>query len=780
MRTPLSLALRSLLSVAALAPCAAHAQAGGAQGDLVETLLSQMTLEEKAGQLSQIGAQQTPTGPRVAGGSDDDVRRGRIGSLLGVSGAQATRKLQRIAVEESRLHIPLLFAFDVLHGFRTVFPVPLAEAASFDLELAERTARVAGREAATHGVHWTYAPMVDVARDPRWGRVVEGSGEDPFLGAALAAARVRGFRGGSVADATTVLSTAKHFAGYGGAEGGRDYDAVEISERTLREIYLPPFRAAVEAGTDAIMPAFHELGGVPMHAHEKLLRDMVRGEWGFRGLFVSDYTAVQELIMHGIAGTPEAATTLAMEASVDVDMMSNFYASHLPALVRSGRIAESALDDAVRRVLAAKQRLGLFEDPYRFSDATREEALAPSSRALAREAAQKSIVLLKNERGLLPLRKDLRTLAVIGALATDAQATLGAWAGVGRAEDTITVLAGLRAAVSPSTRVLYAPGASPTSDDRSGLDEAARVAKEADAVVVVIGESEEMTGEAHNRASLGLPGAQEALLERLRETGKPLVLVLMNGRPLALSATAEQAPALLEAWYLGHEMGHAVADVVFGDVSPSGKLPMTFPRSVGQVPIYYNRKQSGRPPREDERYSSKYLDLPWTPLYPFGYGLSYTTFAYDKPQLSATRIGPRDVLRVRVRVRNTGPRAGDEVVQLYLRDEVASITRPVRALRGFRRISLPKGATREVTFSLDENDFALLDGDYRRVVEPGRFTVYVGGSSLDTQHASFEITEGATLPGLGPAIPLSMRGAYVKKLAPSPKSTAPDAGPRTR
>jgi beta-glucosidase len=730
-------------------------------GDLVESLLAQMTLEEKAGQLTQWSAQQTPTGPKMKAGSEADVRAGRVGSFLGAYGVATTRKLQRVAVEESRLKIPLLFSYDVIHGFRTTFPVPLAEASAFDPQLAERTARAAAVEATAHGLHWTYAPMVDIARDPRWGRVIEGAGEDSFLGAALAVARVRGFRG-SAADAlrgTSMLATAKHFAAYGAAEAGRDYNTVDVSERTLHEVYLPPFRAAVEAGVDAIMPAFNEIAGTPMHAHRALLRDVLRGQWGFKGLVVSDYTGISELMVHGIAAHPVVATTRAFEASVDVDMMADFYLEQLPSLVRSGKLPQKALDDAVRRVLVAKQRLGLFADPYRHMDEAREQndGMSATTRVLALEAARASIVLLKNERTLLPLKKNLKKLAVLGALAEDRWSTLCAWPAAGRPEDTVTVLDGIRAAVSADTQVLYTVGASPKSDDVSDLDEAERTAKSADAVVLVIGESDRMTGEAHNRSVLGLPGAQDALFERVRKVGKPLAVLLMNGRPLAIPEVAEHAPAILETWCLGHEMGHAVADVLFGDVNPSGKLPITFPRAVGQVPLYYNHKSTGRPPRAEEMYSSKYLDVHWTPLYAFGHGLSYTSFRYQRPKLSAQRLAPGEALTVEVSVQNTGARAGDEVVQLYLRDDAASVTRPVRTLRGFQKVSLAKGASRTVTFTLDQDDFALLDDKLKRVVEAGTFTVFVGGSSSTDNQASFEVTSTTHLPGLGPAIPRQLR-----------------------
>ncbi|WP_223526330.1 glycoside hydrolase family 3 N-terminal domain-containing protein [Pseudomonas sp. BF-B-26] len=737
----------------------AYADSSSGNDNLIETLLAQMTLEEKAGQLTQLGMQATPTGPIVDNKGENIVRVEDSGSLLGVYGAETTRQLQRRAVEGSRLHIPLLFSFDVVHGFRTIFPVPLAEASAWDPELSQRTARAAAVEATASGLHWTFAPMVDIARDPRWGRVVEGAGEDPFLGSSLAVARVRGFRGTDEKNASMMLATAKHFVAYGAAEGGRDYNTADISERTLREVYLPPFRAAVEAGADAIMPGFNEIAGAPMHANRSLLKERLRDQWGFDGVIVSDYSGIPELMEHGVAAIPTTAVNLALEATMDIDMVSGLYAKELPALVRSGQIPQRLLDDAVRRVLQTKQRLGLFENPYRYSDPVRERqlTLSPQMRALAREAAQKSIVLLKNDNQLLPLPKDIHKLLVVGALATDANATLGSWPGDGRPEDSITVLEGIKRAVSPATQVIYRPGASPDNAELSGVDEAQRAAADADVVIAVLGESADMSGEARSRASLGLPGAQDALLLRLIESGKPLVVILMNGRPLAIPRMAEKVPAILESWFLGSEMGHGVADVLFGDVNPSGKLPITFARSVGQVPIYFEHKNTGRPPSKEAVFTSKYVDQPWTPLYPFGHGLSYTTFTYDTPRLSATTLTASEKLSVQVTVRNTGKRAGEEIIQLYLRDDVASVTRPVRSLRGFVRVRLAPEETRTVSFLLDEEDFALLDKYFLRVVEPGTFTVFVGGSSATDNQASFEVTSGKRLPGLGSAIPRMLR-----------------------
>jgi beta-glucosidase len=703
-----SMVLASLLAIEEAQGTAPHSQ----MDRFIDSLVAWMTVEEKLGQLTQVHER----------GEEEirvEIRAGRVGSLLGSHGAAHLRELQRVAVEESRLKIPLLFALDVLYGFRTIFPVPLAQASSWDPAAVEQAARIVAIEATAAGVHWTYAPMVDIARDPRWGRVVDGAEEDPYLGSVMAAAHVRGFQGTDLSAPNSLLACAKHYVAYGGAEGGRDYNVVDVSERTLRETYLPPFRAAVDAGVATVMPAFNEVVGIPMHANRRLLRDVLRGKWGFDGVVVSDHTGIKELVAHGVAGTPAEAGMLALRAGVDVDMVSQIYVDVLPRLVRAEKLLQAAVDDAVRRVLRAKYRLGLFEDPYRGGDPARERdsMLTPAHLAAAREMARKSTVLLKNERKVLPLSKSIGTLAVIGPLADDAQAPLGRWGGIGRPEDVVTVLAGIRRAVSPATKVLYAKGADVQGTDTSGFTEAVNLASEADAVVLILGEHHGMSGEATSRSTLDLPGMQLELAKAVHATGKPVVVVLMNGRPLSITWLAEHVPAILEAWFLGVQMGPAVADVLFGDVSPSGKLPVTFPRAVGQVPIYYNHKNTGRPPSPTDFFTSKYLDLPWTPLYPFGHGLSYTTFAYRNLRLSALTLRPSDTLTVRVNVTNTGARAGDEVVQLYIRDEVASVTRPVKELRGFQRISLGPGETRTVTFTLDADDLAFYDREMRRVVE---------------------------------------------------------------
>jgi beta-glucosidase len=718
------------------APLPARSARDQTMEQFIESVLAKLTLEEKLGQLAQYRGRGTPTGPQVPEGGEAEIRAGRVGSFLGVHGAAYTREMQRIAVQESRARIPLLFAEDVIHGFRTIFPVPLAAAASWDVTAVERAARVAATEASVAGLHWTFAPMVDIARDARWGRIVEGAGEDPYLGAAMAAANVRGYQGKDLRDPLSIMATAKHFVAYGAAEAGRDYNTADVSERTLREVYLPPFKAAVDAGVASVMASFNEVSGVPMHANDALINGLLRREWGWNGVVVSDYTGVMELIPHGIAADRTQAGILALAAGVDIDMVSGIYTGQLPAAVRAGRIAESVVDEAVRRVLRAKYRLGLFEDPFRHGDSYRESrlTLGPEHVAEARALARKSIVLLKNApRGagpVLPLRKDLRTLAVIGTLAEDRASALGSWAVSGREEDAIPVLDGIREAV-PDTNVRFVRGAPVEGHDTSGIAEAVRVARASDAVIMVLGEHRDMSAEARNRTSLDLPGAQLQLLQAVHATGVPLVVVLMNGRPLSIPWLDENVPAIVEAWYLGVQMGPAVADVLFGDYNPGGKLPVSVPRTVGQEPLYYNHKNTGRPPSEEERYSSKYIDVPWTPLYPFGHGLSYTTFSYSAPRLSATRIAAADSITVQVDVTNTGPVAGDEVVQLYLRDDVASVTRPVRELRGFQRLTLQPGETRTASFTLRPDDLAFYDQRMRWVVEPGAFTVWVGTSSAD-------------------------------------------------
>ena len=692
--------------------------AAPASAQSLDSLLSRMTLEEKLGQLNLLSA-----GGRASPEQMQLVRAGKLGGLFNVMGAENTTPVQRIAVTESRLKIPLLFGLDVIHGYRAIFPIPLGEASSFDPEAAEATARAAGQEAAAFGINWTYAPIVDIARDPRWGRIAEGSGEDPYIGSLMAAARVRGFQ-------QNIFATAKHFAGYGAAEAGREYNETEISERTMREVYLPPFKAAVDAGVASLMSAFNDVAGVPASGNAWLTDTVLRREWRFPGFVVSDWTSVAELINHGIAGSQAEAGRRALTAGVDMDMQSSIYVDSLAALVQSNRIPLAVVDSAVMRILRAKQRLGLFRDPYR----ARTAPPATELRALARRVAGESIVLLKNERSLLPLAKT-GTIAVIGPLADNKEEPLGPWHTQGRAEDVVSVLQGIKTKVQT---VLYAQGSGIDDTSKAGFAAAVAAARQAKVAVLVLGERGDMSGEAASRSSLGLPGVQEQLLEAVAATGTPVVLVLMNGRPLILEWASDHVPAIVETWFLGIEAGNATADVLFGDVNPSARLPVTFPRVLGQVPLYYNHRNTGRPPDANNKYTSKYIDVPVTPRYPFGYGLSYTTFGYSNLKLSAARARVSDTITATVTVTNSGGREGTEVVQLYVRDEVASVSRPVRELKAFRRVTLKPGESRAVDLRVAVRDLWFIGLDMKPVVEPGTFRVYVGPNSAEGLEATFE------------------------------------------
>jgi beta-glucosidase len=708
----------------------------------INALLARMTLAEKLGQLQQLDGEANgayrPEHP-------DMIRKGLLGTTLNIRGAKRTNELQRIAMQESRLKIPVLFAFDVIHGYRTIFPVPLGEAASWDTKAVERAAAVAAAEASAAGVRWTFAPMVDIARDARWGRIVEGSGEDAFLGSAMASARVRGFQGKDYSAPDKVVACAKHWVAYGAAEAGRDYNTTEVSERTLREVYFPPFKAAVEAGVGTFMSAFNDLNGEPTSANSFTLTKVLRHEWKFDGIVVSDYESVRELMNHGTAATEAEAAQAALAAGVDVEMVSRLYNKHGAQLIREGKLSMAAIDEAVRRVLRIKFRLGLFDKPY--TDENRESAVMLSREhlATARDVAARSLVLLKNERQTLPLDKNPRSLALIGPLADDQLSVIGSWSGDGRKEDAVTLLAGIKAKVPASTKITYAKGCEVSGGTTEGIAEAVNLARQADVAILVVGESADMSGEAASRTSLDLPGHQPELVKAVVATGKPTVVVLMNGRPLTINWIAENAAAILETWFAGTQAGHAIADVLFGDVNPGGKLPVTFPRSVGQAPLYYNHKNTGRPPDANNKYTSKYLDMPWTPLYPFGYGLSYTEFKLSNLQLSARSIAPDGRLTVSVEVENAGKRAGDEVVQLYIRDLAASVTRPVKELRGFERLTLQPGEKRRLEFQLTSEHLGFYNRDMRFVVEPGEFKVFVGNSSQGGLEASFAVATGKNL-----------------------------------
>jgi len=685
----------------------------------IDELLVRMTLEEKIGQMVQYSYRDTEDLKCL-------IAEGKVGSLLNVRGCEKANTLQKLAVEKSRLGIPLILGNDVIHGYRTVFPIPLGEASTWDPELIEKACRVAAREARSAGTHWTFGPVVDIARDPRWGRIAEGAGEDPFLGSTMAKARVLGFQGESLSNPSSLVACPKHYVGYGGAEGGRDYNTVEMSLNTLYEIYLPPFEAAIKAGASTLMSAFNELNGLPSSANFFTLTRILRQEWGFRGFVVSDWNAIGELIQHGFAATPSEAGIKALQAGVDMDM--------------EGKVSEKVIDESVRRILRIKFLLGLFEQPYSDPKLERQVTLSKENRSIALDVARKSIVLLKNENNLLPLSKELKALAIIGPLAESKIDPLGTWACAGRPEDVVTVLEGIVSKVPTTTKILYEKGCDVSGQDIEGFEEAINAASGAEVVIAVLGESAIMSGEASSRASLDLPSKQEDMLKALSQTKKPIILVLMNGRPLSISWAAENVSAILETWHLGVECGNAVADVLFGDYNPGGKLPVTFPRTVGQVPIYYNHKNTGRPPAQI-KYTSKYLDIPSTPLYPFGYGLSYTNFDYSSLKISSEKIGTFGSLFISVDIRNSGSRLGEEVVELYIRDLVSSITRPVKELAGFKRLSLAPGETKTVIFTLGPEHLGFWNEHLEYVVEPGIFKVWVGPNSVEGLEGSFEVVE---------------------------------------
>ena len=702
----------------------------------IDALMAKMTLEEKLGQLQQLDGEGNGT---FRPEHPDLVRKGLLGSTLGVRGARNTNQLQHVAMDESKLKIPLLFGFDVIHGYRTIFPIPLAEASSWDPALAEQSTSIAAREAYSTGLRWTFAPMLDIARDPRWGRITEGAGEDPYLGAAFARARVRGFQGSDYSAPNKILACAKHWVAYGAAEGGRDYNTTEMSENTLREVYFPPFKAAVDAGVGTVMSAFNELNGVPTSANPFTLTKVLRGEWKFEGFVVSDYTSVKELINHGVAADDKDAARAALNAGVDMEMVSRTFNQQGPALLREGQLTQATIDEAVRRILRIKFRLGLFEHPYVDETLEGNSLLTAENRAVARAIADRSMVLLKNDRETLPLSKTVHSIAVIGPLADDKRAPLGWWSGDGKPADTVTPLAGVKLKVSPETKVSYAKGCDTQGDSTAGFAEAVAAARASDVALVFVGEPAESVGEAASKSSLDLPGRQMDLIKEIHATGKPTVVVLMNGRPLTIGWVAENVPAILEAWMGGTESGNAIADVLFGDVNPGGKLPVTWPRAVGQVPIYYNHMNTGRPPEANNRYTSKYLDVPWTPQFPFGYGLSYTQFKITNLQLSAQRIRTSGNLTVTVDVENVGKRPGDEVVQLYIRDIAASMTRPVKELKGFRRLTLQPGEKKHLEFVLTPEHLGFWNREMRFVVEPGEFKVMVGPNSDDVIETKFAV-----------------------------------------
>jgi beta-glucosidase len=738
-----------------------HAQpsvADSKMNSFIDDLMSRMTLEEKIGQLNLLSVGFDVTGPQLSRDADTEIRQGQVGGVFNTYTPVAVRKLQTQALKESRLGIPLLFGYDVIHGHKTIFPIPLGLSCTWNMDSIQRSARIAATEASADGVNWTFSPMVDIARDPRWGRIAEGAGEDPYLGAQIARAMVRGYQEDDFSRSNALMACVKHFALYGAAEAGRDYNTVDMSRLQMYNYYLPPYRAAVEAGVGSVMSSFNEVDAVPASGNHWLLTDLLRKQWGFQGFVVTDYAAVNEMTEHGM-GDVQKDAELALKAGVDMDMVSEAFRKNLPGLVAHGEIPESTIDQACRRILEAKYKLGLFTDPYHGCTEERasREIFTPENRKAAREIAEQSFVLLKNDHSLLPLKKSA-TIALVGPLANDQRNLLGSWRAAGDWRQAISVMTGISNVAGSGVTILHAKGANLIDDPmlrttlkaygeeipmdgrtpEEMMAEGVAAANRADVVVAVLGEASGMSGEAASRSDIGLPECQEELLRALVATGKPVVLVLMNGRPLTLSWEAEHCGAILETWFGGTEAGNAIADVLFGDYNPSGKLTATFPRTVGQIPIYYNHKNTGRPYRGDPGYKfvSRYLDVPNDPLYAFGYGLSYTTFSYGDIKLSKTAPAGEEPLVASVSLTNTGDRAGEETVQLYLSQPVASVTRSVEDLRGFQKVRLQPGETKEVSFTITTEDLKFFNGGLEYDWEPGKFIIRIGGNSSQVKSAT--------------------------------------------
>ncbi|HTH58040.1 MAG TPA: glycoside hydrolase family 3 N-terminal domain-containing protein [Cyclobacteriaceae bacterium] len=711
----------------------------------VDSLLRLMTLDEKIGQLNQYNGDWEATGPITKDGDkQNQIKKGMLGSMINVVGVDHTKTLQELALQ-SRLKIPLLFGQDVIHGYRTIFPIPLGEAASWDLDAMERSARIAATEAAAAGIHWTFAPMVDIARDPRWGRVMEGAGEDTYLGALIAKARVKGFQGNGFGNTNAVMACAKHFAAYGAAVGGRDYNSVDMSDRQLWETYLPPFKACADAGVATFMNSFNDLNGIPASGNKYLQRDILKGKWNFKGFVVSDWGSVGEMIQHGYVADNYEASLSAINAGCDMDMESRSYIKHLSKLVSDGKVKVSVIDEAVKRILTKKFEMGLFDDPFKFSNKQREQQQWNNEDHLkaARDMAKKSIVLLKNENQLLPLSKQTKTIAVIGPFVKAVRDNLGFWSYQWPDDSTriVTQFQGIKNHMNANSKLLYAKGCGVTDSSRSGFAEAVKMARQADVVIVSIGEASDWSGEAKSRAHIRLPGVQEELVKAIKATGKPVIALINAGRPLIFNSVEENVSAVLYSWWLGTQAGNAIGDVLFGDYNPSGKLPMTFPKSEGQIPLYYNYFSTGRPaPNENETfYRSGYIDMPNSAAFPFGYGLSYTNFNYGNinlvPADGVLRQGQS--LKINVVVTNAGKYEGKETVQLYVRDLVGSVVRPVKELKGFQQIVLKPGEAREISFTISSDDLRFYNEKLEYIYEPGDFKVFVGGNSRDVKEASF-------------------------------------------
>jgi len=704
----------------------------------VDSVLRLMTLDEKIGQMVLLSSDWDVTGPTLKKGYLDDIRKGNCGNIFNAHTAAYTRKLQKIAVKESRLGIPLLFGYDVIHGHKTIFPISLGESSSWDLAAIEKSARVSAAEAAASGINWTFAPMCDISVEPRWGRVSEGAGEDPYLGSKIAAARVHGFQGDNLSDTLTILACVKHFAAYGAPLAGRDYNTVDMSERVFLDTYLPPYKAAIDAGAMSVMSSFNELFGVPATGSKYLLTDILRTKLGFKGFVVTDYTSINEMVNHGIVGNEADAGLLAVKAGVDMDMQGEVYFKYLKKQVTEGLVPDKAINDAVKRILRVKFMLGLFKDPYLYCNEAREkrEVYSPAHLEATLDVAKKSMVLLKNDNNVLPLKKGEK-IVVIGQLATSTRDLLGSWKAAGDWNFMKSTLDELKA-YNGEANVTYSEGCKPFGDDRGGFVAAIAAARNADKIVMVIGESCDWSGEATSRSNIHIPGVQSELLEKLKVLNKPIVVVLMNGRPLDLSKESEQANSILEVWFPGTMGGKAITQVLYGEYNPSGKLTMTFPRNLGQVPIFYYEKNSGRPNYlPDPKYKSRYIDSPNDPLYPFGFGLSYTTFAYSDIKLSTTELSEKGELKATVNITNTGNVAGEEIVQCYVRDLVGSVTRPVKELKGFEKITLKAGESKNVTFIITPDILAFHRLDMTYGTEPGDYKLFIGGNSRDVKETGF-------------------------------------------
>ena len=728
----------------------------------IDALMKKMTPDEKIGQLNLPGSGDIVTGQ--AGSSDiaKKIREGKVGGLFNIKGVEKIRAVQKVAVEDTRLKIPMIFGMDVIHGYQTVFPIPLGLSCSWDMAQVEKSARIAAQEASADGICWTFSPMVDIARDPRWGRIAEGSGEDPYLGSQIAKAMVKGYQGDDLTKNNTIMACVKHYALYGAAEAGRDYNTTDMSHLRMFNEYLPPYKAALDAGAGSVMASFNEVDGVPATANKFLLTDVLRKQWGFKGFVVTDYTGTNEMVAHGI-GDLQTVAARALMAGVDMDMVGEGFLTTLKKSLQEGKVSQQQIDIACRSILEAKYKLGLFDDPYRYCDVNRArtEIFTEANRKTAREIAERTFVLLKNNNNVLPLKKS-GTIALIGPLADNKENMPGTWSVAADFSTPVSVLEGLKNVAGPGVKILYAKGSNLDADsafeERAGMfgksfkrdgrpaqqiiDEAVSIANQSDVIVAALGESAEMTGESSSRSNIEIPGSQEDLLKALVKTGKPLVLVLFTGRPLALKWENENVPAILNVWFGGTEAGSAIADVLFGDVNPSGKLSTTFPQNVGQVPIYYNHKNTGRPLAEGkwfEKFRSNYLDVSNDPVYPFGYGLSYTTFSYSDIKLSNATLKQGQKITATVTVTNSGKVEGKEVVELYTRQMIGSITRPVKELKGFQKIDLKAGESKNVSFTISSNDLKFYNGDLKYVAEPGDFKVFIGGNSRDTKEANFKL-----------------------------------------